>query len=478
MPGSPLPDGTYSISQFAWEVKGLLADAWPSVWVAGEVQRLHSAATGHLYFELVEKGRGDKIEGRLDCVLWSSPRRLAEAAFRRAGVELTEGVVLRCRGNPDFWPGGGRLRFAINDVDPVFLLGDLERRRRETLKALKREELLERNRGLDLPLMPLDVALVTSAGSAAEADFMDTLVQSGVGFRVFNVHSTVQGAMAEVEIERAFRLLRTFLRRGGSLDAVALVRGGGSRSDLAAFDSRRVARAVALSPLPVVCGVGHQIDQSIVDLVAHSSCKTPTEAAEYLVTRVETTTRRIHDAGARLASTGSSLLRDCAAGYEAVQRGLVRAAERAGRAAKRAVDELGLKLRTRAPIIVAGASTRLAATAGRLPGPARRALKARVADCRRQEARVSPAAERLLARVAERVEAHGRLCEHLSPERTLERGFSLTRTEGGQLVRSIDDVAAGVRLRTSVQGGTIGSTVHDVANERAPGAPREEEDRA
>ena len=458
--GFELPAGTYTVSQFGWEVKGLLADAYPDVWVAGEVQRVRSAARGQLYFELVEKGRGDSVKAKLDCVLWADERQTVEAAFREAGVELVEGVVLRCCGKPDFWPGGGRFQFTVGRVDPVFSLGALEQRRRETLRALEAEGLLERNKRLALGPVPLNIGLVTSEGSAAHADFLDTLVKSGLGFRVYLVHSAVQGMAAEAEVGRAFELLGAFVRGGERLDAIALIRGGGSRADLATFDSRHVARAVARSPVPVVCGVGHQIDQSIADVVAHTSCKTPTEAAEFLVARVERAARQVEEARRRLASPGRMLLQARVSAYREVERGLVRAAERALAGAGTSVDHVGRTLRSRATISVVRAGDRLRSIVERLPGPSRRSLAVRMGECRRLEARVHPAAERLLRRALERMEAHRRLCDQLSPERTLARGFSLTRKADGRLVRSIADVNVGTELRTSVHGGTIGSSVY------------------
>ncbi len=437
MLGSELPAGTYTVSQFAWEMKGLLGDAYPSVWIAGEVQRLRTAARGQLYFELIEKGRGDRVQAKLDCVVWTDDRPRVEAALREAGVELEEGVVLRCAGRPDFWPGGGRFQFVVADVDPLFSLGALEKRRRETLRALEAAGLLELNKRLPLAAVPLDIGLVTSEGSAAYHDFLDTLQNSGFGFRVFLVHSAVQGATAEAEIGRAFELLSAFVRGGRRLDAIALIRGGGSRADLATFDSRSVARAVAESPVPVICGVGHQIDVSISDLVAHTTCKTPTEAAETLVGRV----------------------REAAAQCRALERDLTRSAERTLSAAERSVRDTGRTLGRRAETAVVRVGERLRSAATRLPGPSRRLLT----DARKQErerrTRLLRGAFLPVRRAAEQMEAHGRLCDQLSPERTLARGFSLTRRVDGSLVRRVDDVAADAELRTQVSGGTIRSRV-------------------
>ena len=418
-------------------MKGLLGDAYPSVWIAGEVQRLRTAARGQIYFELVEKGRGDRVQAKLDCVIWTDDRPRVEAALREAGVELSEGVVLRCAGRPDFWPGGGRFQFVVADVDPLFSLGALERRRRETLRALEAAGLLELNKRVPLALAPLDVGLVTSKGSAAYHDFLHTLDDSGFGFRVVLVHAAVQGATAEAEIGRAFELLKALERGGRGLDAIVLIRGGGSRADLATFDSRRVARAVAEAPVPVICGVGHQIDVSISDLVAHTTCKTPTEAGELLVGRVGGAASGVEETARALARRARDLLRA--------------AENRTSQVTHRFASPSHALLRTRA--------THCRALERDLTRSAMRTL----ADAERRErehrARLLRGAFLPVRRAARLVEAHGRLCDQLSPERTLERGFSVTRRSDGSLVRNVDDVAPDAALRTRVRGGTIRSRV-------------------
>ncbi len=528
---SELPAGTCTVSEFAWEMKGLLADAYPSAaWVAGEVQRLRSAARGQLYFELIEKGRGDRIQAKLDCVLWADERAVTEAALREAGVELAEGVELRCCGRPDFWPGGGRLQFMVGEVDPLFSLGAFEKRRRATLKALEAQGLLERNGQLPLPAAPLEIGLVTSEGSAAWHDFLDTLVNSGLGFRVHFVHSAVQGTAAEEEIDRAFDRLAAFACGGRRLDAIALIRGGGSRSDLAAFDSRRVARAVARSPAPVIAGIGHQIDRSIADVVAHTSCKTPTEAAEFLVDRAEAAERGLEDARRRLLlrsadvlgsarqrvgavaprlalparalvrrgavdvargtqrilarNPARALLRRRQSDWAALKRNLGQAAGAALLDVRRSVSEMERALSRQSVVPVVSARGRLRAVAGRLPVPSRRLVAARAEESRALADQASKAAGRLLRatakrrsrlqaallrdpfrpfrRARERVEAHRRLCDQVSPERVLARGFTLTRTAEGGLVTRTGDVEAGTELRTTVTDGVIDSRVHRV----------------
>ena len=272
---------TYSVAELAEEIRTFLAEAYASVWVVGEVERVRRSQRGHLYFELVEKGVGDRIVGKLDGVVWRSQYQRLRRRLRRSGQEIVNGLTMRCRARVDFYPEGGRLQLIVEDVDPLFTLGLLERRRRETLAALEAAGLLARNRGLALPEVPLEVGLVTSEGSAAYHDFLTGLAESGYGFRVSFVHAAMQGGEAEREVPAALERLGRL-----GLDVVVLVRGGGSRVDLAAFDSRRIAEAIAGSRWPVLTGLGHEIDRAIADAVSHTAFKTPTKVAEFLVEKV------------------------------------------------------------------------------------------------------------------------------------------------------------------------------------------------
>ncbi|MFP5288402.1 MAG: exodeoxyribonuclease VII large subunit, partial [Thermoanaerobaculia bacterium] len=262
----PLFEPTYSVSQLCGEVRDFLGEAFNSVWVVGEAQRVRPSARGHLYFELVEKGERDEIVGKLEGVIWKGDLLRVQRILGASGQKLRDGMQVRVRGSLDFSAPAGRLQICVRDVDPAFTLGLLEQRRRETLAALAAAGLMERNRALPIPDLPLDIALITSHGSAAYHDFLSGLQESGYGFRVIFVHASVQGKEAEREVVSALASLR-----GLPIGLAVLIRGGGSRSDLAVFDSRAIAEAIAMAPFPVLTGLGHEIDRSIADMVAHTS---------------------------------------------------------------------------------------------------------------------------------------------------------------------------------------------------------------
>jgi exodeoxyribonuclease VII large subunit len=423
--------------------------------VAGEVQRLKPSARGHLYFELVEKGERDEITGKLDAVVWKGDWLRVQRALAATGQKLGEGMQIRCRGSLDFYGPGGRLQLCIREIDPTFTLGLLEIRRRETLAALQAAGLLERNRALPLSELPLTLALITSHGSAAWHDFLSGLQESGYGFRVLFVHASVQGREAEREVVSALASLA-----GLPIDCAVLIRGGGSRSDLAAFDSRAIAEAIAGAPFPVLAGLGHEIDTSIADLVAHTTFKTPTKVAEFLVERIARQELAVEELHRRLlreaeeplraarealgrAERGVELarMRLAAAGHriEEMARALGRLGKSAMRRAERQSDELRIRLASQAP----------------------RVLESNERERSRLGGRIAASARSRLRETAAKLQGMERLCAQLGPERTLERGFSITRTAAGAVVRQPDQAAPGAILITQLSGGSITSRVEE-----------------
>lgn len=452
--GGPLAgEPTYRVSQLNEEIRDVLGEVFPGLWVQGEVHRPRASQRGHLYFELVEKGVGDRIVGRIDAVVWRTDHQRVRRDLARSDQELADGQQVRCFGNLDFYPAGGRLQLVVRQVDPMFSLGELERRRRETLRTLEAAGLLETNGDLDLSAVPLRIGLVTSKDSAAYHDFLTGLRVAGYGFQVFFAHAAVQGREAEHQVASALRLLAGVRPR---LDAVAVVRGGGSRSDLAAFDSRRIAEAVARCPLPVICGLGHEIDRAIADVVCHTSVKTPTEAATLLVQRVAEADRAVAEAEAGLARAARRVL-DQAEGrlrrMDRIAQHGRHALEAGRRQVHAAARSLGLLARRR----VRESGDALDHFVELLPSRARRSLD-------RAAERHADVGERLAHRARGHLRHHAslldgaeRLLHGLAPERLLERGYSITRTTAGDLVTSPDQVRSGDRLTTQLAGGTLHS---------------------
>lgn len=283
-----------SVSELIADVNDVLAREFRDVWVYGEVGRVSNPSSGHCYFDLVEDDGGDKKV--VSVKLFKGTRLALSAKMRQHDIDIVSGIKVRIRGTPDVFAPSGSFGFKMSDIDPRFTLGDLAAKREEIVKRLQKEGLYDRNRRISLPLVPLSIGLVTSKGSAAHADFMKTLEQSGIGFRVTLCDVRVQGEGAAVGVASA---ISTF--SATDVDLIAVVRGGGSKTDLAAFDDETIARAIARCSKPVFTGIGHEIDTSIADEVAHSWNKTPTACAAAVIEIVDAFVRRVDLAAQRLA---------------------------------------------------------------------------------------------------------------------------------------------------------------------------------
>lgn len=449
----PFADETYSVSALCEEVRDLLQQAYSEVWVAGEVNRIREHRSGHFYFELVEKGEDDQITGKLEAVAWRNDYSRIRRQLAASEQAIAEGQTIRCRGRVDFYAPFGRLQFVVREVDPVFTIGMLAHRRRETLAALSQAGLLERNRSLTLPELPLKIGLVTSHESAAYHDFVSSLRESGYGFQVIFVHAAVQGRDAEREIVSAI----DSLSRSG-VDCLALIRGGGSRSDLAVFDSRVVAEAIAHAPIPVLTGLGHEIDQAIADLTSHTALKTPTKVAEFLVERVQVAERRVVESGRALGRASVQMLRRGRQTLGRAEAGLAQVSWRLARDAS--------ELRHLAQQFPRAAGGFLEANRRRLDEMSRRFNAAAPLPLERNRQRPLRLAERIASRSElrlrewqERLSGWQRLCVQLGPERTLDRGFSITRDGAGRVLTHPAQVAPGEKVTSQLAGGRLRSRV-------------------
>ncbi len=444
---------TYSVGLLCAEIQEILSTAYDSVWVVGEVQRLRSSQRGHQYFELIEKGADDEIVAKLESVIWRNNADQIRRRLAMSSQEIAEGQQIRLRGNLDFYGPFGRLQFVVREVDPVFGAGLVAQMRRETIASLQAAGLFAANRQLPLSEVPLDVGLVTSDQSAAYHDFLSTLRESGYAFRVHFVHAAVQGRDSAREVTSALELLANI-----SLDCVVVVRGGGSQTDLASFDSERIATAIAQEPLPVLTGIGHEIDESIADMVAHTALKTPTKAAEFLVGRVAGSERAVAHVAGALALKAALPLR--------------RARERILRV-ERAVQLTNYRLRSTSQRLNALEQSLVRTTARRLVlAPAQVEEKGRqiVRKCEQaiERRRREPEylAQAIVARSKGHVTTQGArldgwrmLITRLSPEKTLVRGFAIARDGKGRLLRDSKRLRVGERVYTQLAMGRFISEV-------------------
>jgi exodeoxyribonuclease VII large subunit len=429
-----LDDGlpTLTVRELAEAInQSLRRGFFEGVWVRGEVQGL-SERNGHVYFTLADDGEDGRAT--VSVSLFANVRFKLRPLLQRHRLRLADGMRVRIHGFPDFFAPSGRLTLKMSGIDPRYTLGELALQREDLVRRLVAEGLYDAQQALALPALPLRVGLVTSIDSAAWHDVVDELERSGFGFRVLACDARVQGEWAAEMVAAAVTTLAA-----AQPDVIVVVRGGGARSDLAAFDTERVARAIGACPVPVITGLGHEIDRSIADEVAHQALKTPTACAALLVTRVQAFKERAEAAwGAIAAQAGVTL--------QAESEALV---HRAAGASERTRSGLAL------------ASHRLDRQAERLPVDARRMLAA-------QRTGVTRIGDQVRAATLHHLRSDGRALEGLEarvraldPVHALARGWSITRTADGQVVRSVADVAPGETITTTLADGHARSRVEE-----------------
>lgn len=270
----------YELNEFIRRVISLnFAEA---IWVQCEIFQV-SQSRGHFYIQLVQKdGVEDQVLARADAVLWQrSYLQLKRTMGPLIDDLLREGLEVLLQVKVVFDERYG-LQFRIEQIDPAFSLGKLELQRQETLRQLRAEGLLERNAQVPLPSVVQRIALLSSPEAAGLKDFLDQLHNNPFGYRyAVSLFSTaVQGQRVEPEM---LGRLDQITNQKDRFDCVAIIRGGGSRLDLAAFDQLALCKGVARCPLPVIAGIGHEIDESVLDMTAHTSLKTPTAVAEFFI---------------------------------------------------------------------------------------------------------------------------------------------------------------------------------------------------
>jgi exodeoxyribonuclease VII large subunit len=452
-----LPAGTRTVSQVHADIAAALAAGLPeTVWVVGEVVGKRQSPAGHVYLDLVERPAPDTpVSATLKVTCLARELPLVRRRVQDAGVAIIDGLEVRVRGRLGTYAPSGALQLQMLDIDATWTVGRIAANRDALLRRLADEGVLGRNKQRPLPDVPLRIGLVTSVGSAAYHDFCHELESSGWAFQVLVADTRVQGENAPEHIVAALgRFARQVNGSSWAPDVVVLARGGGSRTDLAAFDDERVARAIAAMPVAVLTGIGHEIDRSVADEAAHTAFKTPTAAAQALCGRIRAACDRTETFGAQIQVAVARYLDRVEQHLTGVARGIgVAGGGRADRASDQ-LDAAHARIGQAADRSLTFHEEQLGTVADRvrLVGP-----------------RTLDDADRFLSTVAAVVAAS-------DPVQQLARGFTITRLADGTLLHG-RPVPAGTVLLTETTTGILTSTVtadhHDAATS-ASTAPTKE----
>ncbi len=401
MPEQKISPVTVSVLTDA--IRYSLNEVFKTVWVEGEVSGLTTPQSGHLYFNLKDES------AQLNCIVWRT-------AAGRLPFKIQNGQKLICGGSIDVYPQRGSYQLIIQQVQPVGI-GALELAFRQLKEKLQTEGLFDPSVKKTIPRYPKRVAVVTSPTSAAVRDFLQVLTRRWSTTDVLVVPVRVQGDGAADEIAAAIQRLQTMK---DPVDVIVVTRGGGSIEDLWSFNEEKVCRAVFNSKIPVVSGVGHEIDITLCDLVADVRALTPSEAAERLVPDRADFKRQLGNVSQRMQQALTSKIDNAElrlarfANHGALRKPLD-AIERRGEE----VEELAAAMHQQVQLMMRLKETNLVSMAEKL--------------------------------------------DLVSPLGVLKRGYSLTTNEKGRVIKSSDELAVGSLIKTRLAQGSITSRVEEIS---------------
>lgn len=392
-------------------VKNCLPDTY---WVQAELSDVRSNYSGHCYLEFVQKdAKGNNLVAKARGTVWSNVYKMLKPYFEQeTGQAFTSGIKVLVKVTVDFHELYG-YSLTVLDIDPTYTVGDMVRRRREILRQLEEEGVIDMNKDLLMPVLPQRVAVISSPTAAGYGDFSNQLINNPQGFFFHSelFPSIMQGERVEESILSALDAIHA---RVEDFDVVVIIRGGGATSDLSGFDTYLLAASCAQFPLPIITGIGHERDDTVIDSVAHTRVKTPTAAAEYLINRMSETAEELVGLACRLQeSVRNRLLWE----YRRME-----------------------ALKKRIPAIV---YKRLADA------------KYELLSARKD---MEQSARRLLSAKMHRLELLKQRIADASPERQLARGYSITLKDG-KAVKDVSTLREGDRIVTRLYQGEIESVV-------------------
>ena len=269
-------------------------------WVQAELSDVRSNYSGHCYLEFVQKdASGNNLIAKARGTIWSNIYKMLKPYFEQeTGQTFTSGIKVLVQVSVEFHELYG-YSLTVLDIDPTYTVGDMERKRREILRQLEEEGVIDLNKELEMPMLPQRVAVISSATAAGYGDFCNQLANNprGYGFRTELFPTIMQGERVE---ESVLSALDAIYQRIDEFDVVVIIRGGGATSDLSGFDTYLLAASCAQFPLPIITGIGHERDDTVLDKVAHTRVKTPTAAAEFLIACMDQLANRLDELAYRL----------------------------------------------------------------------------------------------------------------------------------------------------------------------------------
>lgn len=404
------------------------------VWVTAELSDVRIAG-GHCYMELLEKDERGATVAKMRAMIWSNTlMALRRKFYSSTGKDIATGLKVMVRGSANHHAVYG-LSFTISDIDPSYTVGDMERLRREILMRLEAEGILENNRSLEFPYLPQKIAVISAPGAAGYGDFMNQLQNNPEGFKFYSMlfPAVMQGERTSAAVREALTLVEATI---DFWDCVVIIRGGGATTDLNGFDDYDLAKAVAIFPLPVMVGIGHERDRTVLDEIACVRCKTPTAAAALLVDYLRQAYTAVYDNVCKIGRYSAEVLRG----------------------EKYRIANLETAIPAQVKTRLLKADKRLSDTGHALG----RLLTRRTLSEKERQKMLRFRFEKICRSITEkpllRLKNLENMIRLLSPQNTLKRGYSITLING-KAVRGIKAINPGDMITTRLADGILKSEI-------------------
>jgi exodeoxyribonuclease VII large subunit len=404
----------------------------------------------------------------IDCALFAGRRPDIVRSFAREGqvFQLSQGMTVRVQGTVTVWDRGGRYQLIVDDMDPSWSMGDQALKLRKLVDRLRDEGILEANGQLAMPRVPLRIGLITSRDSAASHDFLQGLEESRYPFRVFTAWATMQGEDTAKSVIAAFNRLLPL----PDLDVVVLTRGGGSATDLAWFNDAHIAGVISQVPWPVISGIGHETDTTLPDYVSHTSVRTPTGCAEYLVNRVADFVSTVDSLASVLHRSASRNVSRAREKLSSLAGMMTRTGSMTFRMERHRLEAASKLLERVVRTFIHGAATRLSESSCELGRVLHTGLlRRRSEELSRLESGLSSSVRHRLALCRARLSGLAASVEGNDPARLYRRGWATVRGRDGELLRSIRDTEIEDMITVTLRDGLLRARTSEIIPEGSDG---------
>lgn len=451
----------YSLSEIQGLIKQSLEDKLQAFyWVSAEISEIKINYSGHCYLELIEKNKQEDIRSRARAVIWSGKARLLLPYFENiAGQPLSEDIKVMIKVKVDYHEIYG-LSLVINDIDPAYTVGEIALKRKQIIKRLESEGVINLNRELSMPLLPENIAVISSEQAAGYEDFIDELLgnEHGYSYKTSLFSAVMQGKETE---ESVIKSINQIYEQIASFDIVIIVRGGGSQADLSWFDNYNIAYLITQIPIPVLTGIGHEKDLSVTDIVAHRSFKTPTAVADYIINHSLKTEEYLSGIRDSIISLSRELVKSKRLSINRISISMSPLVRSAIKQKHSLLNRAGLRLSGKTRSYLSDKSSDLETIKTNIKKRSSEFIYNSKRNIKDLNNNIIPACGRFTKQKKTILDGLSRSIDYLSPSRVLERGYSITLFKD-KAVKSTDDLTPGSRIKTILNKGSIDSEVCDL----------------